>query len=697
MNHLNYKDWQIENDLQVTNFQDLEDLLLARQAISPADQAEFFQPQYSDLYDPFLFQDMALATELVLGIKAQGGHIHIYGDYDCDGISATALLVNYFRSLGIQTSYSLPSRLGAGYGLNDNAVAQILAVQPDLLITVDNGSSAQAEISQLMQAGLPVIVTDHHQVPDQGPQALAFLNPHRPGEAYPFKDLAGVGVALQLARAVDQKLGLQTDPRPCLALAALGTIADSMPLLGENRAIVHLGLQAMRSAAPLGLQKLVQRLRPEGPVDAEFLAFSVASRINAAGRLNNTDPAIQLLLSKDPREIDGLLDEIEGLNTGRCSIEADILQAARAQIRAQSPEEKAHILLVADPSWHPGVIGIIAARLAEEFNRPTVCFGGTGGEYRGSARTVASFDILSALQAASAYCESVGGHRQAAGVTLLPENYPAFAAAVRTYTADHADDLVNEPGLTAFAGLDHQLINEDCLALLQRFAPFGNSNEKPIFLLQNLAVQSMRRIGDGSHLSPVLRLNDGREIRGIAFRKGDWLDLFRAGDQVDVLADLQAHTWKGRSSLQLQIIDMRPGQADLQLYRAQDQFAKMWLSGTPLEELSDPGSPDQPCLCLPTQAIGHFWLYLDALLQAQKTILIYPAYLARAFQRKHNLYFSAFACRAALAILAEAELIKLASRPGGRLRITALRQTARPTLSAQESWQRLAAEGGLEA
>lgn len=697
MNHLNYKDWQMENDLQVTNFKDLEDLLLARQTITSADQAEFFEPQYSDLHDPFLFQDMALATELISEVRAQGGRIHIYGDYDCDGISSTALLVNYFRSLGIHTSYSLPSRLGAGYGLNDLAVSQILADQPDLLITVDNGSSAQAEVSQLMQAGLPVIVTDHHQVPEKGPQALAFLNPHRPGEHYPFKDLAGVGVALQLARALDQKLGLQTDPRPWLALAALGTIADSMPLLGENRVIVSLGLQAFSSSAPLGLQKLVQRLRPEGRVDAEFLAFSVASRINAAGRLNNTDPAIQLLLSEDPLEIDGLLDEIEGLNTGRCSIEAEILQAARAQIRAQSAEDREHILLVADPSWHPGVIGIIAARLAEEFNRPTVCFGGTGGEYRGSARTVGNFDILSALRSASSYCESVGGHRQAAGVTLLPENYPDFAAAVRAYTADHAKDLVDEPGLTAFAGLDHQLINEDCLALLQRFAPFGNANEKPIFLLHDLTVQSMRRIGDGSHLSPVLRLNDGREIRGIAFRKGDWVDLYRAGDRVDVLADLQEHTWKGRSSLQLQILDMRPGQADLQLYRAQDQFAHMWLAGTTLEELTDPGSPDQPCLCLPTKAIGRFWLYLDDLLQHQESILIYPAYLARAFQRKQSLNFSAFACRVALAILAEAELIKLASRPGGRLRITALTQTARPTLSSQVSWQRLAAEGGLEA
>lgn len=697
MNHLNYKDWQITSDLLVSSYEDLEDLLLARQAIGPEDHRAFFQPQYSDLPDPFLFQDMALAVELILGVKAQGGRIHIYGDYDCDGISATALLMNYFSQLGIRTSYSLPSRLGTGYGLNDQVVEQILADRPDLLITVDNGSSAQAEVSQFMQAGLPVIVTDHHQLPENPPQPLAFLNPHRPGDSYPFKDLAGVGVALQLARAVDQRLGLQTDPGPWLALAALGTIADSMPLLGDNRVIVSLGLEAFGFAAPLGLQKLVQRLQAEGRVTAEFLAFSVASRINAAGRLNNTEPAIQLLLSQDDREIDRLLDELEGLNTGRSSLEADILQAARAQIHAQTEEERDHILLVADPSWHPGVIGIIAARLVDEFNRPAVCFGGIAGEYRGSARSIGDFDILSALRSAGPYCESVGGHRQAAGVTLLPDNYAAFSAAVRAYTADHAAELAEEPGLTAFASLDHNLINEDCLALLQRFAPFGNSNEKPIFLLKNLRVQSMRRIGDGSHLSPVLRLEDGREIRCIAFRKGDWVDLYRAGDSVDVLADLQEHSWKGRNSLQLQILDMQPGQDDLQLYRAEDELARLWLSGTPLEELADPGGPDQPCLCLPIQAMGPFWLYLAEMLRDQEAILLYPAYLARAFQRKSGINFSGFACRLALVILAEAGLIKLTPRPGNRLRITAQRQGDRPTLSAQASWQRLDAEGGLKA
>lgn len=696
MDYLNYKNWQCEQAKQISDFQAWEDLLLARQGISPEDAPLFFEPAYSDLHHPFLFQDMDLAVELILAVRAQGGRIHIYGDYDCDGITSTALLVRYFRDLDIDVSYSLPSRLGEGYGLNAEAISEILAEEPQLLITVDNGSSAQAEVRTLMQAGLPVIITDHHQVPEEEPQPLAFLNPHRPGETYPFKDLAGVGVALQLARALDLKLGGEADPRPWLALAALGTIADSMPLIEENRALVSLGLQSFPTAAPLGLQRLVQRLRPEGKIDEEFLAFSVASRINAAGRLNNTTPAIRLLLSDNLAEVESLLDEIEGLNTGRCSLEADILQEARQQIQEQSPADREYIILAADPSWHPGIIGIIAARLADSYGKPAVCLGGTAGEYRGSARSVGDFDILAALRSASQYCESVGGHRQAAGVTLKGENYAPFAAAVRAYAADHAADLAEEKSLTALATLDHRLISEEGLALLDRFAPFGNGNEKPLLHLRDLQVQSMRRIGDGSHLSPLLRLADGREIRCIAFRKGDWADLFRPGDCVEVLADLQEHTWKGRTSLQLQILDMRPCQAERQLYQTQTDLAERWLAGVPLSDLEDPGNGEPGDLRLAPKALGPFWLYLAKLLQSQDHILIYPAYLARAFARKHKLNFSAFACRATLAILAEAELIKLVPRPGGRLRISALLPSARPTLSAQASWQRLASEGGLE-
>lgn len=692
MEHLKLRTWNLENKQKISSVEELEELLLARQEIPKEAEEAYFNPKFEDLADPFSFKDMALAVELILHVYQINGRVLIYGDYDCDGISATALLVHFFRAIGLETEYQLPSRISTGYGLNLEVAEEILKNPPDLVITVDNGSSAREAVETLMQAHIPVIVTDHHKVTEDRAYPMAFINPNWEEENFYFPYLSGVGVAFYLLMGLAQKLKLDLNYKPFLALVALGTVADYMPLEKENRTLVSLGLKALAEESFPGLQTLFKSLKPEGEADSEFIAFSLASRINAAGRMDDAEAALHLLLASEEQEIFSRLQDLEDMNNTRKALEAKVYAEAMEQIKSQPAEDKENIIVVADETWHPGIIGIISARISDEFNLPSICFGGSQGELRGSARSSGNFNLFAAIEDASEFCDNWGGHKEAAGMTIQVDMLPAFSECVRKYAAKHSEEFEQDLGMAVLAELDHALLSEESLATLNKFEPFGAANPKPFFLFKDLSLESIRRIGDGSHLSLNFRSTEQREVRAIAFRQGGFADIFRAGDRVDVVAELNLHSWNGRSFLQMQVKDMHPSRGVLENYHKILLIWQSWQEGKSVRDLPADYQLEARKILAAESPLAKFWMYLADLLKEKSPLSFYLPLLALDFAIKYSEPISCFGIALMLQILAEAELIRLTFKRKGRALISATQPSGRPRLSDQPSWQRIEKE-----
>ena len=706
MKYLSYRPWQIESGTTAYGVEEIEGLLLARNGITEEKKAAYFKPDVSQLPDPFAFRDMELAVEILLETYRANGRVLVFGDYDCDGLTATALLLGFFGQIGLRADYLLPSRLADGYGLNDKLVDQILEDPPEVLLTVDNGSSAAAEVERLMVAGVRVIVTDHHLVSPDHARPLAFINPAWEEDTYPFPHLAGVGVALQLARAMRQRLGLSVDDPREFSLAALGTVADSMPMLADNRVIVALGLEAIREAGPLGLRLMLQEMRPEGEVSSEFLGFSLAPRINAAGRLDDMEPAMTLLLSQDPEEAREALAKVELLNQQRRELEQEAMAEAVAEISLQAASDKRDIIIVKGEDWHPGLLGLLAGRLAEQYQLPAICLAYCNGLWRGSARSSGNFPILEALRACEGQLESLGGHAQAAGLSLLTTNLPLFSQNLRAWAAEKRNQFLSEESHQIFAVLDHSSINEESFACLQRFEPFGNSNLRPSFLLQNLELSRIKRVGGGRHLSLAFRLEDGRQIQAIAFGMGHFAMLFAQGDLLDVEAELSLNHWNGQVALQLQVLDLRPNQAECEQALREARAGQAWEEGVGLSDIiasytsealankSAAARPEQ-IFRLENGQIPKFWLYLEELMRDKAYLEFSLPLLTKAFRLATGEDISSFALGRILDILVEAKLISMFSLSPHNFRLEMTDGGQRPRLSQQPSWQRLEAEGAF--
>ncbi|MCI6602594.1 MAG: single-stranded-DNA-specific exonuclease RecJ [Clostridiales bacterium] len=656
----------------------------------------FYHADYSSLHDPFLFNDMELAVELVDQVRRQGGKILIFGDYDCDGLTSTALLLRFFHASGIHAEARIPNRLEEGYGLNEAAVEDIMRDPPALLITVDCGSSSAELVQKLMQAGIAVILTDHHELSQEEPRPLAFLNPCRRGERYPFKGLAGVGVALKFAMAMAERFCPETNPLPWISLAALGTVADSMPLLDENRALVRLGLDYFYEAAVPGLRLLGESLKPEikkgEKPGTEFFSFALVPRLNAAGRMGDTEPALTLLTTDDEGEALAAAAALEEQNEERRRLEREICAEAIERIHRDDPLLHRNLILLADPAWHLGVLGIVASRLSQRFQRPTLVFGGDrAGEYRGSARSYGDFDILEAIASGREYCESFGGHRLAAGISVKEDEFEDFAAALRDYAALPRSAIESSVSHHSLCILPHRYVREESLNILNDFEPYGQANERPIFQINHLSLLNLRLVGGGEHLSVTLGLDDGREIGGIAFRSGELAKLFVRGDEVDVRAELKLHVWNEHKELQLLLHDMRFAAAERRQMEIEKVASQRWREGHPLTEL-EPGGTLDPAM------IPSFWCFLEKILKAGFRPLD-TGLIGQAFRLAGGSKISAFTVERLLELLAEMGLISLNKLQTGEVsaELCALDSSAkRPQLRAQATWKRLLAEGGVK-
>lgn len=532
----------------------IAELLIARGMKDVDTALAFLETNEDGFHDPMLMLGMNEAVQRIEQALQQNEKIRIYGDYDADGVSATALLLTVLSQLGAQVDYYIPHRIREGYGLNKGAIDDAVEHGVAMIITVDNGISAHEAIAHATAQGIDVIVTDHHEPPERLPDAFAIVNPKQAGCCYPFKELAGVGVALKLAHALLDEL-----PVELLQLAALGTVADIMPLHDENRLIVKLGLLRMQQAPAFGIRALATVAGVDATaIDETHLGFSIGPRINAGGRIGDADKAVQLLITDDVKEAERLAAQLDELNKQRQSIVTDITDEAMAM-----HDGDADVIVLAQENWHVGVIGIVASKFTEQFYRPAIILNidAETGLAKGSARSIPGFDLFKALTECDALLSHYGGHQMAAGMTLPSENIAAFSKkmnelAGRWLTAEDFIPTVHVDMTCAIDALSLQTIEQ-----LQRLAPFGQGNASPQFVLSDVSVNDLRLLGkEQQHLKLIVSQSVGNTIYtmdAIGFSMSEAARYISPHARLDVLGEITINEWNGLRKPQLRIHDMR--------------------------------------------------------------------------------------------------------------------------------------------
>jgi single-stranded-DNA-specific exonuclease len=519
--------------------------VLVRRGYGDPSDARAFLAAEPPRHDPLLLGDMQEACAAIRRTIADGRTICVHGDYDVDGICATALAVLVLRELGAQVEWHLPSRFEEGYGVAGITLTRLAHEGCGLVLTVDCGITSIEQVAEARAAGLEIVVTDHHRPGNELPDCPLVAT--RPSN-YPFPDLCGTGVVYKLAQAL---LG-EDGPSAYLDLVALATVADVVPLLDENRGLVAAGLRRLARTSRPGLRALMRAARVDpAAVDAGAIGFRLAPRINAAGRLGHPASALELLLTDDTAEAERLALRLEELNSDRQAVEEGILRAAAAQI-AEWPEhgrrDRGYVL--AGEDWHRGVIGIVASRLVERFNRPVVLIAGGEGEWTGSGRSIPAFDLHAAIGACSAHLTRFGGHRAAAGFSIRPENVEAFSSAFAGYAGEmlREDDL--RPVIPIDAAVSGRELTLELCEELERLAPFGFGNPGVTLLAAGCVLSELGAVGQGKHLKLAVSAN-GVRSGAIAFGQGAQLDRYRRSGLYDVAFRLGANRWNGTVSPQL--------------------------------------------------------------------------------------------------------------------------------------------------
>ncbi|HYY63601.1 MAG TPA: single-stranded-DNA-specific exonuclease RecJ [Gaiellaceae bacterium] len=549
--------------------------VLARRGYDDIDSARAFLEGALPAHDPFELGDMRAACEAIRGAIAAGRRICVHGDYDADGICATALAVLILRRLGADVEWHLPSRFDEGYGVQEETLSRLAADGCGLVLTVDCGITATAEVAAASELGLEVVVTDHHR-PAQTLPACPLVGPYR-DSAYPFGDLCGTGVVFKLGQALlgEGCEGLHGH----LDLVAVATVADVVPLVDENRGLAIAGLRALASTQKPGLRELmkVARIDPAA-VDAASVGFRLAPRLNAAGRLGHPEAALGLLLTEDREEAGRLAHRLDELNRDRQTVEERILREAVEEIESwPEPKRRQHAYVLAREDWHEGVIGIVASRLVERYHRPVVLIAGGEREWKGSGRSTGAFDLHGGLAACSDHLARFGGHRAAAGLSIEPSNVDAFAASF----AEHADQHLAEAELRPLTVVDALVhgsqLTLDLCAELARLAPFGLGNPGVTLLVAGCSLSDVAAVGDGKHLR--FRVKDGARDAGsaIAFGFGRQLDRFRQEAPFDVAFRLEENQWNG--TIAPQLVVRRVFDADPRYRELRDWLARLWRDG----------------------------------------------------------------------------------------------------------------------
>lgn len=547
-------DISAENNEITRQFGELLGGVMLSRGINTLDRAkEFFG--CSSLSDPLLMKDMEQAAEIIRQALDEGKKITVYGDYDCDGVTSTAMLFGYLDAMGADADYYIPDR-SEGYGMNTEALRRILDNGTQLVITVDNGISAIEEARFIREQGAQLIITDHHQPPQELPVCEACVNPHRADDNSPFKDLCGAGVVLKLLCALEEDEDFVMEQYA--ELAAVGTIGDIMPLIGENRYIVRRGLENIHSSQNLGLERLLKSagITPE-QADSSSLAYSVCPRLNAAGRMAAADKAVQLLLTDSPENAGLLCEELNLLNTQRRTEESKIMEDVERQLEKDPSRLKERVLVVSGEGWHHGVIGIVSARLLEKYGKPVFVISvEPDGEARGSARGIDGFSVYKLLERCSRVLTKFGGHLKAGGFSLPAGSVEDFRQMAYAFCRECYPKM---PDYTVNADIEvtGDKLTEESLNSLSQLEPCGEGNNKPVFLLKNCVVISKRPLKEGKYTSFELS-SGGAKLKALCF--GIPFAKFHPeqGSTVDIIATAELNEFRGEKSVNLKVQELRP-------------------------------------------------------------------------------------------------------------------------------------------
>ncbi len=552
-------------------------LLIARGLQDPGHARNFLDARLSGLRDPNDLPGMPQAVEVISRAIAEKKRIVIYGDYDVDGMTGTALLWQCLKMLGADVGYYVPHRLDEGYGLNEDALKTLASNGTAMVVTVDCGIASVHEARVAAQLGIELVVTDHHQMTDTLPAAAAIVHPRLPGSSYPFGELCGAGVAFKLAWALCQRacdaqkvsVRMKNFLMESVALAALGTVADVVPLVDENRIIVRHGLLSLKERPTLGLATMMRvcGLADKRSFDSEDIGFTIGPRLNAAGRLGQAQLAVELLTTQSEERALALAEYIEELNSSRQSLERSIMLAANKQATSQFDPDNDSALVLADRGWHAGVIGIIAGRLAEKYHRPVVMISIDELGIKpavGSARSVPGFDLFQALAHCSEHLLSHGGHAAAAGLKIEPERIEAFREEFCEYVAAEisSDNQVADLWIDAEAPLSAFTLSS--VSQIEQLAPFGQGNGRPMLCATGVGLaEAPKRIGGGGRHLALKFSQHGKQMRGVAFGGGDWADeMEAAGQSLAIAFRPYINEFRGRRTVELRLADWRPANTD---------------------------------------------------------------------------------------------------------------------------------------
>lgn len=531
--------------------------LLLNRSITDRNQADVFF-NGGEISDPKEIADVEKAAKLIDLTIAKGEKITVYGDYDCDGVTAAVILFGYLESMGANADWYIPSRK-EGYGLNTYAIDKLAKKGTKLIVTVDNGISAVKEADYIYKKGMKLIITDHHQVPERLPRAEAIINPHRADDRSSCKDLAGCGVALKLLMALEGNI--DEVMQNCGDLAAVGTVGDIVPLRGENRTIVKKGLENITLTSNGGLKALLMKcgFNDDSDVTATDAAFTVCPRINAAGRFAHPGEAMDLFLCDNPRMYNTLAERLSMLNTQRQEEEKRIMEEIDAIIAKKPRIVKERVIVVSGVNWNHGVIGIVASKLMSRYSKPVIVLLREGAEARGSARSVEGFSMYKMLCAISRVRPGIllkhGGHDRAAGLTVNNFRMKEFKRLVQLYAKKFFPQMPTEP-LRAEMTLSAEELTMDNVAGLEFFQPFGEGNPTPVFHIKDAVIKNLRPLKEGKYLSFDAEI-EGREFKTVNFRSSYGDFPYKEGERVDLMVNAEINEYNGRSSINLKLADIR--------------------------------------------------------------------------------------------------------------------------------------------
>jgi single-stranded-DNA-specific exonuclease len=696
-------DWAVAYDAHPEEQQDvLSSVLTSRGLDTPIERDAFLHVSLDDIPDPFLFLDMEKACVIVDGVlRMESPRILIFGDYDADGLTSSALLARWFKSRECEAEILIPDRFDDGFGLSVALAEEIILHNPHLVITVDTGTSSPDAIKFLRQHGIKVIVTDHH-LPDElfARGEVPIINPSIPDESYPFKELSGAGVAYLMTLALDRFLGEISTIRPALTvIASVGTVADVVPLLGVNRAIVRAGLEAFDEHAPEGLKalyKYTSSSRRGGTLMSRDFAFSIGPRLNAAGRVGDVRLALDLLLEDDPERVVFLALELHELNEERRQVEQEVFQDAFHDVMKRQGDEPLSIAIARGKGWHGGVLGIVSARLAERLRVPAITLTEEDGMLTGSARTFGRINLIEGITYAGTFLETFGGHEGAAGLSLKAENFDQFREAMVHYIESIPIKKRHVP-ILADTTLEGHAIDAKLVESFNVLEPTGYGFEQPLFIIPSMMIEEITRVGDGKHLRLKVRSQDDVKsaFDTILFNRGDDEPFYSVGDEIDLIGTPEFNFWRDRRSIQLRCTDLRPSYSSELDNRLQHAFPEF------LRQLPDPHLTEafnrHGLMSINREDVVALWQLVSSIAGRECVPIAFsPSRLAWLLTHRYNVDAGALAVLFILAIFAEVGLGELVADEGGGF-IFRLLEIGEEKLVLTEAplWVKLDAQGVL--